>query len=79
MESKEFKMFDAKKVKPNLKAYEQGQEWIKIFKSILANKKTSSSGNFFQCKRAQSNHYFIRVDNPKFFQQLFSPPGRVLH
>ena len=32
--------------KPNLKAYEQGQEWVKIFKSILANKKTSLNGNF---------------------------------
>ena len=44
---------------------------VKIFKSILANKKTSLNGNFFNVKKAQSNHCFTKTDNPKFFQQHF--------
>ena len=73
---KEFKMFDAKKA-PNLKAYKQGEEWIKIFKSILANKKKSFSGNFFNVKRAQSKPLLYKGRHPTILSAAFSPPGRV--
>ena len=72
---KEFKMFDAKK-KPNLKAYDQGAEWIKIFKSILSNKKISLDGNFFKVKKAQSKPVLYKNRQPKILSAAFSPSGR---
>ena len=72
---KEFQMFNAN-YKPNLNAYKQGREWVKIFKGILSKKKISFKGNFFKVKKAQSKPVLYKNRNPIILSAAFSPAGR---
>jgi len=72
---KEFKMFDAK-FKPNLNSYQQGVEWIKIYRGILSRKKITFNGNFFKVKNALSKPVLYKNRKPIILSAAFSPTGR---
>ena len=73
---KEFKMFNSN-FKPNLNAFEQGEEWLKIYKNILNGNKTSFSGKFFKVSKAITKPKLFKNRKPKILSAAFSQKGRV--
>ena len=72
---KEFQMFDSN-YKPNLNAFEQGEEWLKIYKKILEGKKSSFKGKFFRVSNALTKPKLYKGTKPKILSAAFSQKGR---
>ena len=72
---KEFQMFNSS-FESIQNGYEQGREWLKIYKNILLGKKVSLKGKFFSVKKAQSKPVLFNKKKPNILSAAFSKTGR---